>query len=388
MKKILFITDLIPVGGNTTFLKGLVNELNNNVRNKITFVYFFDTKNEPNLPSLMSGVKCYGIPLNTNNGNSIKILPKRVYLLFKLILSLRDKKFDFAFTDLIYPTFAFQIIKNFFPFLKKIFIFHHIHGSFSEEFKSQGGRKIKQKFFYWLEHWTLKNCNKIFVYSKYSFELTRKLHGILPVEINKPGIDYSFSKDVRKMDKNIARFKLGLDEQKKYILFASRIEPRKGMIAFFENLLDYKFDENVRFIVCSHFFESGFLVDFFDKLDKTKLGSSVFLINSPGRDQLSLLYKAVDVTVMPSTDLETFGFTTLESYYFGTPVVAFDVAANPELIPKMHLVEYSLKNSWQKLYKKIDWVIKNPNSIDYLRYNYSWENYVKEMEFAFRAYQK
>lgn len=47
---------------------------------------------------------------------------------------------------------------------------------------------------------------------------------------------------------------------------------------------------------------------------------------------LASLYSAADVTLMPSLDLEGFGLATVESLACGTPVLASDAGANPELV--------------------------------------------------------
>jgi glycosyltransferase involved in cell wall biosynthesis len=47
---------------------------------------------------------------------------------------------------------------------------------------------------------------------------------------------------------------------------------------------------------------------------------------------LASLYGAADVTLMPSLDLEGFGLATVESLACGTPVLASDAGANPELV--------------------------------------------------------
>ena len=372
-------------GGASTFIRGLTNELLKNSKNHLTIIYFHDFQNQPT-NEVKPQVDNYNIPLNTFNGTRIKILPKRIWYLIKVLSLLKDKAFDIVYTDLIYPTLAFQIARTVYPKLHKIPIYHHIHGSFLEEtkFEELQGKKtnlyqsIKYKIFYFIEHLTLIKCQIISVNSVYSEQLTKKIHGNLPIIISKPGIDSSFLPQIRKMSRSAARKKLGLNSDEKYVLFTSRIEPRKGVSTFFENFSNSKCI-GAKFIVCCHFIENRYLYDFLEKLDKSKLGSNVFLFNSPSRNQLSLLYRAANVTVMPSIDLETFGFSTLESYYYSTPVVAFNIGANPELIPQSYLINYSSKDRWKKLYKKINYLLNNSNDIDYSRYNYSWKSYVKKL---------
>lgn len=384
MKKILIISDYMINGGSTTFMNGFINEFSNNSEVEIYFFYFCEKNND--LRDLFVNNKIYLFPVKIKDSMSIKTIIRRSIALHFQFKKIDKIKFDIVFTDLIFPSIAFKVCKLFHLNLSKTPIYHHIHGSFSEEIKSQEleGRlpnlyqKIKYRFFRYLEYIALSNCKQIFVNSNYSLNLTKKLHGNLPIEINKPGIDFSFSTSVRKISRFNARTKIGLNPKGKYILLTSRVEPRKGVSDFFENISNFKFTD-VQFLVCSHFIESRYLYNFLEKLDQSKLGSKVLLINTPSRDQLSLLYRAANITIMPSTDLETFGFSTLESYYYGTPVVAFDIGANSELIPHSHLIKYPTKNSWLKLYQKINDLLINPEKNNYYKYNYSWQGYVKRL---------
>lgn len=389
MKKrnILIIADLHTLtGGSFTFLHGFVKKLLDQKNISIYLITFYHS--ELSISSIFpqsSNLHHYNLIINLNH--RLKPTPKRIYLLNQVLFQLDHISFTLIFTDLVCPTFAFQIARIFHPRLRHVPLYHHIHGSsFSEEIKSQTlqdqspslYQKIRLKLFYYLEHFVLKSCQRIFVNSYYSMKFTKKLHGNLPLEINKPGIDFSFSSQIRKIDKSTARVRLGLNPQGKYILLTSRIEPIKGIITFFKNISSSTFPY-IKLLVCSNFVESPFLHDLLMTLNRSQLGSNTFLINNPSRDQLSLLYRAANVTVMPSVGLETFGFSTLESYYFGTPVVAFNIGANSELIPSSHLVKYPSKHSWPNLYQKINQVLNNPGITDYSKYNYSWMRYIKKL---------
>ncbi len=151
-----------------------------------------------------------------------------------------------------------------------------------------------------------------------------------------PGEIY-ISKDTRKS----ARKKLGLGTVKKIILLIGRIEDRKGFPLFLSLLAknDKKLS-NVLFIFATDLKNQNF--------QYLSLPSSpnILIKHRPTVEEKTLLYKAADLTVLPSLGLETFGFVTLESLLCGTPVVAYDIGANSELIEKRFLAD-----------------IKNPTSI-------------------------
>jgi glycosyltransferase involved in cell wall biosynthesis len=139
--------------------------------------------------------------------------------------------------------------------------------------------------------------------------------------------------------------------------------------------------------LCSNFDQAFFSI--FPALEEANLGSKIKLINSPSSDQLSLLYRAATVTILPSTMLETFGFVTLESLYFNTPVIAFDIGANPELIETKYLVKYSSKNHWQELISRLNDTEKQPieKYSSPLIKSFSWSSYLNKMlAFANKSY--
>lgn len=383
-KNILIITDYLYSGGVATFTRSFIHELLKSSVNSITVIYFYDGSKHLTFPENKK-IKYFTINLNTNNSFRIKYFPKRVYLLTKILGQIKNHNFDQVYSDLTYATLAFQVSRIFYPKLHRVPLFYHIHGSFSEEIKFEDLKgqnptliqKIKYSFFYYLEHLTLKNCQRLSVNSQYSKKLALKLHQKLPpIEINKPGIDFSFPTSIQKISPTMAKIKLGFNPQNKILLFTSRIEPRKGVTAFFENLSPTDLP-NYKFIICSHFIEHRYLYDLLEKLDECHLGSNVLLINTPSRDQLALLYRAANLTLMPSLDLETFGFSILESYYYHTPVIAFNIGANSELVPSKFLVKYSSKNTWKNFYKKIKIISSNPPIIDYSQYNFSWKKYIQ-----------
>lgn len=62
------------------------------------------------------------------------------------------------------------------------------------------------------------------------------------------------------------------------------------------------------------------------------LDKSVTLLGRVSEEQLPLVYRAADMTVVPSQHLEGFGLITLESLASGTPVLVTPVGGLPEII--------------------------------------------------------
>lgn len=121
----------------------------------------------------------------------------------------------------------------------------------------------------------------------------------------------------------------GID--KGFILFVSTIEPRKNvpalLMAFRQLLDDYRPD--VHLVLAG---EKGWLFDdVFALVDKLNLHKRVYFLGRVTVDELLRLYNAAQMLVHPAF-YEGFGLPTLEAMACGTPVVASNTSAIPEVV--------------------------------------------------------
>lgn len=68
------------------------------------------------------------------------------------------------------------------------------------------------------------------------------------------------------------------------------------------------------------------------QIESLGLSNSAHLLGRVSEEQLPLVYRAADLTVVPSQHLEGFGLITLESLASGTPVLVTPVGGLPEII--------------------------------------------------------
>lgn len=145
-----------------------------------------------------------------------------------------------------------------------------------------------------------------------------------PVTIIPNGIDTSVFKP---MDKEEAKKKLSLDTKKKTILFggiSAMDDPRKGGQLLMNSLIQlsgmYSEDE-VELLIFGADNKADYQFDF----------PVTFLGYIDDEADLNIAYNAADVSIVPSTH-ENLPNTILESLSCGTPVVAFDIGGNPDMI--------------------------------------------------------
>jgi glycosyltransferase involved in cell wall biosynthesis len=200
----------------------------------------------------------------------------------------------------------------------------------------------KEMYIVGLSKW-IHNC------AKNSMLLKDKQH------INLPNpIDISIYKPI---DKKVSRNLWNLPEDKKLILFgamAPTSDIRKGFNQLREALNKLNIN-NIEFVIFGS--------------DKPKDGDSfnfpTYYLGSLSDDvSLVSLYSAVDVMIVPSLQ-ENLSNAIVESISCGTPVVAFDIGGNKDIISHKFNGYLAKPFDTDDLKDGIEWVLKNPSMIKF-----------------------
>ncbi len=182
--------------------------------------------------------------------------------------------------------------------------------------------------------WALmRHADRIIAGSPLDKEQTVRLYGAEPekIEVIPPGVDLTRFYPRSQLE---ARQRLGLDLERRLILFVGRIEPLKGIDTLLEAIALMDQDESCD-LGCECLAvaiiggdasvpleemtaEMRRLIELRDALGISKL---VTFMGKRGQDTLPDYYCAADVLVMPS-HYESFGMVALEAMACGTPVVA------------------------------------------------------------------
>lgn len=174
------------------------------------------------------------------------------------------------------------------------------------------------------------------------------LLGNFPITVIPNCIDTDLYQPMDKMD---ARKVLGLDVNKKYLLFGAMhvlVDKNKGF-AFLKEALKQIKDTNIELLVYG-------TKDDLQRYDLPIPARSMGYISND--KMLSLLYNSADVCIVPSLS-ENLSNTIMESLACGIPVVAFQIGGNSDMIDHKQNGYLAKEKDSEDLSRGIEWCIVN-----------------------------
>lgn len=190
--------------------------------------------------------------------------------------------------------------------------------------------------------WLAEAAKKSFLLNKY------------PITVIHNGIN---TKTFRPIDKQIARKEFSIDQNKKVILFgaiSAITDPRKGGDILYESLKLLKEQsikkDDILFLIFGSEQDDSYSFDFECK----------YLGYIQDEATLNTIYNVADVMVVPSRH-ENLPNTILESLSAGTPVVAFDIGGNSDMIEHKKNGYLATPFNTQELANGISYCLDNNN---------------------------
>ncbi|MFH1195171.1 MAG: glycosyltransferase family 4 protein [bacterium] len=169
-----------------------------------------------------------------------------------------------------------------------------------------------------------------------------------------------------KIDKNIAREKLQLSNEKIYLLFASMTakDERKGFRYFLE-ALNYLYDEYSQL-------RSTLEILLIGRMEENMLCEFKFPVISFGRinddEKLNYIYNSAEVFVAPSLQ-DNLPNTIMESLVCGVPSVAFNIGGIPDMIEHFYNGYLAENISGKCLADGIFWCVSDTERREFLSIN-------------------
>ncbi len=398
----LIITDYFAAGGSTTYITNVRRALEKD-GHRVVLITF---------KSKASSINSWHFKTDHHDiiieDFHLRYYISRVFRLYQLLKRLVILwKPDVVISDLCLPAATFLFCRPFFHCLHAVPFFYQFHGSNTLEkqsgieYRSRGKHPVHAlrtplyiSFLRFIERAVLNRTTAIFILSEYSRTLLRALNIKKTLYNITPGSEQLFRDTYHTVSKKEARRACGVSDHKKIVLVLSRLEPRKGVLRLLEALSSHRsFLTKFQVILCSQF-DSYAGAEVLRSHSVHAFGTSVLLVNNPAIKNKALVYRAADAVLIPSLDLETFGFVALESYATGTPVVAYNTGALKELIHNTWLVDPV--GDYEKLLRRVQQLLALPSrqrnampaSLVLYSQKFSWTSYANRLIQIAESYQK
>lgn len=153
--------------------------------------------------------------------------------------------------------------------------------------------------------------------------------------IVKNGFDCDrFAQKLPNNEKLALKRKVGIEPDKKIIMFVGRIAPTKGILELTEAFKRLNRDDTVLMVVGAHNFGTGQTSDFLKRMEKQfiELGKRVCFTGYVPYDEIWKYYKLADIAVLPSIWEEPAGLTMIEACAAGIPLITTKSGGIPEYV--------------------------------------------------------
>ncbi|MDU1567704.1 glycosyltransferase family 4 protein [Clostridium tertium] len=191
------------------------------------------------------------------------------------------------------------------------------------------------------------------------------------------------------ISKEDARNLLGIDRNKKVLLFFGQIKRVKGLdvlIKAFNEIIKSKEGENILLVIAGKVWEDDFSVyeQLINEVDNSKFRCDIKYIPD---DQIAWYYCSADINILPYREVYQSGVVHL-SYAYEKPVIATNIGSFPEVIIDKETGLLVEKDNYNELKDAIlslihDDKIMKKMGIDgkrYIRNNFSWDVITDEIE--------
>jgi len=211
------------------------------------------------------------------------------------------------------------------------------------------------------ERKALIHANRIIVRSKFMEEEMGKLYGEVG---NGKTVRIPLCVDTQRFsfveDPYAVRKELGLPLNRPILLTVRRLVARMGLenLIFAMGLIVKQIPDILLLIGGIGYLENALK----EQVHKYNLEPNIQFLGFIPEEKLPNYYQAADLFVLPTTDLEGFGLSTIEALSCGTPVIATPVGANPEVVGPLGEEFLCQDVSAEALAERIVWFFKHKNS--------------------------
>lgn len=207
----------------------------------------------------------------------------------------------------------------------------HFHGPWSLEGSAEGASKLASLVRHNLiERPLYQSAPRLITLSRCFAEILTDHYGVDPSRIRVVPGGFDPRPFLAAPDRASARIRLGLPLDRPILVCVRRLASRMGLENLLEAVARLRNDHPDLLLLVAG---KGPLRAVLEKrIDELSISGNVRLLGFVPDEDLPVLYSAANLSVVPTVALEGFGLVVAESLATGTPVVASNVGALPELL--------------------------------------------------------
>lgn len=209
----------------------------------------------------------------------------------------------------------------------------HFHGPWADESSAEGGRWFAVAAKRFLERRVYRTADRFVVLSDAFRKVLVERYGVDPalVRVVPGGVETTrFAIDATRTE---ARERLGLPLDRPLVVCVRRLAHRMGIDTLLEAMVEVVRSAPSALLCVAG---TGPLKELLAaKVESLGVDQNVRLLGFVPDDNLPSLYRAADLSVVPSQTLEGFGLITIESLAAGTPVLVTPVGGLPEAVGRL-----------------------------------------------------
>jgi glycosyltransferase involved in cell wall biosynthesis len=320
-----------------------------------------------------------GSPEQLSLGRADGLLARRLFLLRKQILRTPGFAPDRFVLASHFSLYALPLVPEFARLAHVI----HFHGPWTQESSLRGQSKLRVLVKKILEQMIYRTAT-LFITASLAFRNLLISEYRVPPEKVYPILPAVDTTRFRPSDRMASRDFLGWSRKPRIIFCLRRLVERmglEGLVTAFGSIAPEHSD------VCLFIAGEGPLTKTLEsRVSALGLGSRVRLLGFLSDSLLPMAYQAADISIVPSTSLEGFGLTTLESLACGTPVLVTPVGGLPEavrpLAPGCVLSGSKPEQIAEGLNAFLAGELEAPSAakcVEYIQQNFTWERVAKEV---------
>jgi glycosyltransferase involved in cell wall biosynthesis len=237
----------------------------------------------------------------------------------------------------------------------------HFHGPWAEESRAAGERGARLRAKRALERAVYRRASHLVVHSQAFRRLLVEGYGVRPwdVHVVPPGVDLEhFSPG----DRRAARARLDIPASGQVVASVRRLVPRMGLGHLLDACARIEQERRDRLVVLIGG-EGPERPHLEAKAAGLGLADRVRFLGRLSEEELPDVYRAADLCVVPSLELEGFGLVVLEALACGTPVIASDVGGLAEALGDLDPSLIVPSGDVGRLARRIEQALVHPESV-------------------------